>query len=209
MDAAPPADIASEIAGCTASHRSLVEFLRGLDPVDPATPSRLPDWTVGHVLTHLARNADGHREMFAGRPMYAGGMEGRQADIAAGAGRPWGELVVDVEAACAELEAVWPRVADWDAVAVWPERPFALLPFLRWREVEIHRADLGLGYGFTDMPGEYVRRELRALEMQWKARRPMGMTTLPAQALALDPPTRLAWLAGRVEIDGLAPAGVF
>ena len=24
-------------------------------------PSLLPDWTVGHVLSHVARNADSHR----------------------------------------------------------------------------------------------------------------------------------------------------
>lgn len=209
MQASPPPDTAADIEGCVAAQRALVEFLRGHDPVDPSTPSRLPSWTVGHVLTHLARNADGHREMFAGRPMYANGFEGREADIEAGASRSWHELVDDVVSACDALEAVWPEVADWDAVAVWPERPFALLPFLRWREVEIHRADLGLGYEFADMPSGYVRRELRMLEMQWKARQPMGMTSLPERALRLDPPTRLAWLTGRVEIDGLAPAGVF
>ena len=27
---------------------------------DVLSPTRLPEWTVGHVLTHLARNADGH-----------------------------------------------------------------------------------------------------------------------------------------------------
>lgn len=205
----PPPDTAAEIRGCATSQRSLAEFLVGLDPVDAGMPSRLPGWTVGHVLTHLARNADGHREMFAGRPMYEGGMDGRAAGIEAGADRPWGELVEDVVSAGAALEVVWGEVADWDLVATWPERPFAKLPFLRWREVEIHRADLGLGYQFTDMPAEYVRRELRAMEMQWKARQPMGMTTLPPEALALDPSTRLAWLTGRMEIDGLPAAGVF
>lgn len=209
MQASPPPETASDIAGCGDAQRSLIEFLRGLDPVDPSTPSRLPSWTVGHVLTHIARIADGHREMFAGRPMYAGGMESREADIEAGAGRGWAELIDDIAAACDALETVWPDVADWDAVAVWPERPFAQLPFLRWREVEMHRADLGLGYEFADMPAAYLRRELRMLEMQWKARQPMGMTALPERALALDPPTRLAWLAGRTEVEGLAPAGVF
>lgn len=41
-----------------------------------------------------------------------------------------------------------------------------------------------------------------------QARRPMGMTTLPEPALAVDRPTRLAWFMGRAEIDGLDPAGV-
>jgi maleylpyruvate isomerase len=46
------------------------------------------------------------------------------------------------------------------------------------------------------------------MEMRWNARRPMGLTGLPPEALAVDPTTRLAWLFGRVEIEGLAPAGV-
>src|SRR3954462_14673049 len=29
-------------------------------------PSRLPRWTRGHVVTHLARNADGNRNMIEG-----------------------------------------------------------------------------------------------------------------------------------------------
>ena len=29
---------------------------------------------------------------------------------------------------------------------------------MRWREVEVHRADLGLGYDRSDWPAEYVRQ---------------------------------------------------
>jgi maleylpyruvate isomerase len=72
----------------------------------------------------------------------------------------------------------------------------------------VHRADLGLGYGFADMPSEYVRRDLRVMGMLWQARRPMGMTSLPEPALAADPPTRLAWLMGRAAIDGVERAGL-
>ncbi len=81
--------------------------------------------------------------------------------------------------------------------------------FARWREVEVHRADLGLGYGPEDWPGEYVREDLGVMEMRWNARRPMGMTGLPDAALKAPPHTRLAWLLGRAEIDGLDPAGIF
>ena len=48
------------------------------------------------------------------------------------------------------------------------------------------------------------------MEMRWNARRPMGMTGLPAEAARQLPPhDRLAWLLGRVEIEGLEPAGIF
>ena len=47
------------LAGAVESHRGLWAMLDELgEAVDPARPSLLPGWTVGHVLTHLARNAD-------------------------------------------------------------------------------------------------------------------------------------------------------
>jgi hypothetical protein len=47
------------------------------------------------------------------------------------------------------------------------------------------------------------------MERQWAARRPMGLTQLPAAALATPPAHRLAWLLGRTDIVGLGPAGIF
>jgi hypothetical protein len=46
------------------------------------------------------------------------------------------------------------------------------------------------------------------LSMQWKSRGSMGMTDLPAAVLRLDPARRLAWLLGRLDVDGVAPAGM-
>ena len=43
-----------ELAGCRASHRRLDEAIAGLTDEQARQPSRLPGWTVGHVLTHLA-----------------------------------------------------------------------------------------------------------------------------------------------------------
>jgi maleylpyruvate isomerase len=204
-------EVAADVDGLDASHAALVEHLRGTDPVDPSTPSRLPNWTIGHVLTHLARNADSQHRMLAGFDQYPHGREGRDADIEAGSGRSWGELVGDVERTCAAVSAAFASVVDWGE----PEhgsaapRPRSMLAFARQREVEVHRADLGLGYGFGDMPSRYVRMELRLMEMLWKANKPMGMTPLPDLALQSPPHVRLAWLMGRTEIDGLAPAGIF
>lgn len=191
------------------SHAALVAWLQAMDPVEAERPSLLPRWTVGHVLTHVARNADSHRDLLDGRPQYPS-VESRNADIEAGAARPWEELVDDVAASAAALDARW-ATTDWDGVVemVSGPRPRHLLPLLRQREVEVHRVDLGLGYGFEDMPAEYVRRELRMLEMLWRARKPMGLTPLPEAALRVPPPTRLAWMTGRTEIEGLPAAGLF
>src|SRR6266568_1849145 len=73
-------------------------------------PSLLPGWTRGHVLTHIARNADGMVNLLhwartgTQTPMYAS-PESRAADIEAGAGRPAAGLAADVRESAATLAA--------------------------------------------------------------------------------------------------------
>ena len=197
----------ADLASCTGSHAALVGWLRSLDPVDPSTATSLPGWSVGHVLTHIARNADSHVDLLDGRPQYPS-PHSRDDDIAAGAGRSWSELVDDVATSAAAVDARWVETADWSGTATMlaGSRPRHLLPLLRQREVEVHRSDLGLGYRFDDMPARYVRRDLGLMEMLWRARKPMGLTPLPDAARRLAPPLRLAWMLGRVDVDGLPPA---
>ena len=54
-DGAPPA---AWVAGCLAAQDGLLAALRDLDDAAARRPSLLPGWSVGHVLTHIARNAD-------------------------------------------------------------------------------------------------------------------------------------------------------
>ena len=166
------------------------------------------------MLTHIARNADSMTRVFTagGEPVerYVGGAAGRDAGIEAGAGRPLDELGSTWPRAPSGCGRRGPTYEHWDAARSieGPDRtiPVTDLPMMRWREVEVHTVDLGLGAEPADWPGLFVRLELRTMEMRWRARRPMGLTGLPAEALALDPPTRLAWLYGRTEIEGLPPA---
>ena len=53
----------ADIAGATAAHGRLLAAIERLTDADVAQASLLPGWTVGHVLTHLARNADSHVRM--------------------------------------------------------------------------------------------------------------------------------------------------
>ena len=171
-------------------------------------PSRLPGWTVGHVLTHLARNADSHVRMLLAAErgetveQYAGGADQREADIEAGAGRPRDALVTDVGQSAIDLEAVWETTsaAGLGRARPAPGTPWPCddLPFRRWREVEVHHVDLGLGYEPTDWPDEYVAREL-----------PLALAGVPGRVA--DPAQRrllLAWLLDRgaqpthLELDG-------
>ena len=211
--------LARHIAGVTASHAGLLAMLDDqLTALDSAAASRLPDWTVGHVLTHIARNGDSVTRVLEATERgeaverYAGGEAGRDADVAAGSGRPAAEQVADLRASVERLEAALIAHTRWDGESIETSgrrMPVPALVTLRWREVEVHRADLGLGYGPDDWPIEYVRTELAFMEMQWRARRPMGLTGLPPEALAVPDRRRLAWLLGRADIEGLAPAGVF
>lgn len=187
-------------------------------PLDMSRPSRLPGWTVGHLLTHLARNADSHRRMIegAGRgevlDQYLGGAEGRDRDIDDGAVRTAAEILADARTSIERLEAAWAD-SDWRGsgrrTLAATETPIAALPFLRVREVTIHHVDLDIGLEFEDLDPLYVQLELDRLETSWWANHPDGPTELPDEAVALSPPGRLAWLMGRAEIEGLASAEVF
>ena len=203
-----------EIAGAAAAHQRLLADADAFGELDVARPSLLPDWSVGHVLTHIARNADSMVRVLDGAARgelldrYPGGREQRAADIEAGAGRPLAEQVTDVRRTIWTLEQTWaglpPEAWDLTASSMGRPEPIADLPYRRWRETEVHHADLGLaGYTYDDWSDGYVRRELRRAEMAWAARGSMGLTDLPAAAQALSPHRRLAWLMGRVDVDGL------
>lgn len=205
-----PRAVARDVEACAASHRALDDHLASLAGVDPTSPSLLPGWSIGQVLTHIARNGDSHVNMLAGDPQYPSS-ERRDADIDAGSTRPWDELIADVRHAGAAVDEAYATFERWGGTAatLGGGRPTQLLPLLRQREVEIHRIDLGLGYEFADLPSDYVRRDSRVLQMLWTARQPMGLTRLPTAVLARSPHERLGWLLGRTVIDGAAPAAIF
>jgi maleylpyruvate isomerase len=163
-----------DIDGCRRAHARLLVTLDGLREDEARRASRLPGWTVGHLLSHLARNADSQvRLLLAGRAgdvgeQYPGGAAGREAEIVAGAGRGVGELVADVAESARRLEEAW---RDTPA-GLWAEGrgrvlsgviPLGELPARRWREVEVHHVDLGLGNGVADWPDDYVEAELGRL----------------------------------------------
>ena len=126
-----------------AAHARLVAHLATLTDAQAAQPSLLPGWSIGHVLTHLARNADSHVGVLQaaneGRAaaQYPGGLEQRNADIEAGQGRPAAALVADVIESNGRLEAAWSAMtADgWrgEGLSVFGPVAVADLPFRRWR----------------------------------------------------------------------------
>ena len=107
-----------EIEGCRASHARLAARIEGLTDEVVREPSLLPAWSVGHVLTHLARNAEAmfHRIEATTRgeviDQYVGGAEGRASEIESGAGRPANVLINDVISWSQRLDATFVSLPD-------------------------------------------------------------------------------------------------
>ena len=188
-----------------------------LDPTALAGPSLLPGWTVGHVLTHVARNADAYTNLLTWArtgvetPAYAS-PAARDADIAAGAGRPLREQIEDIRQAherFADASAAMPAEA-WTFQLDFIGMPAAGVPWARLREVEVHHVDLGAGYSPADWSDAFALRLLRELVNGTTAPamilRPFGIDHPLTIGSAENPPvvggpTRslAAWLIGRAD----------
>ena len=206
--------VAREVEGCMRSQSRFVQWLEEQSTIDCGQPSLLPGWSIGHVLTHVARNADSYVNLLEGKPQYVS-VDVRNSDIASGAPRPWAEQVEDIRESCErlalELNARAADESSWSGTATLLSGvsvPRTVLPLLRWREVEVHWVDLGCGHHLGHLDSHYLRSDLRLLEMLWRARRPIGMTPLHADILQIPPHERLGWFLGRVEVDGVPPSGL-
>lgn len=143
-----------------------------LDDGSVAGASGLPGWSRGHVLTHIARNADGAVNLLTWArtgvetPQYES-LEHRGADIEAGAGRGAAEQLADLTRTSerfAEAVAAMPAAA-WSVEVRWTtgrRAPAAEVMWSRLREVEIHHVDLAVGTSPADWPEAFTLRLLRA-----------------------------------------------
>jgi maleylpyruvate isomerase len=219
FDATP---INRQVEGLAASHQLLLERLGNLTDDMVARPSLLPEWTVGHVLAHIAHQGDSISRLFRAAELgemvdqYEGGFAARVAAIERDASLSADEHVTGVRRSIYALEgAIASAREGWYGSARMVsgiEVPVTDLPLRRWREVEVHMGDLGLAelqcVGPDSWSLDYVRHDLSVMTMQWKSRGSMGLTDLPSQIRTQSPAVRLGWLMGRVTIDGLAPAGL-
>jgi maleylpyruvate isomerase len=201
-------DLASQL--CREAHQRLWDTVSSLSGDRVRTSSRLGGWTVGHVLTHLARNADAHARVLRGalvgedRPKYSGGHQQRSREIDQGAARRAEEILHDLGTSQASLEAVFEEcsAAGWPNPQFFGGRSYGPrgCPAHRLRETEMHHVDLRLGYEPSDWSDEYVAWEL-----------PVLLSTVDER---LESPEQrrsvAAWLAGRGTLPdevSLAPWG--
>ncbi len=195
---------------------------------DVSAPSLLPDWTVGHVITHVARNANGAINLLTWArtgvvtPQYEN-QEKRAADVEAGAARPAAVQQEDLTTACAQFaDTVRAMPAEaWSQLVrttSGTELTAAEVMWSRLREVEIHHVDLGLGYTPADWPeafslrmahtlvGGYTRRAdgPRLVIRSPEVGRDLVIGTGVTSPVVSGPVhTVVAWLIGRRAGDGL------
>ena len=153
-----------------AATQRLLDDARTLSEADVRAPSLLPGWTRGHVLTHVARNADAMRNLLIGarsgesRPAYASA-GAREAAIEQGAGRSAAELAADLADSAMSLRTVARQLPDetWQVQVRMPDsEPFPAAGLLTRRlvEVELHHCDLGTAYGPADWPPAFAAMDL-------------------------------------------------
>ncbi len=159
--------IETAILAVTDAYERVLGSVATLTDTQARGPSRLPGWTRGHVLTHLARNADGNRNLVEGaiageaREQYPGGAARRSGDIEAGAARGARALVADFESSQRAMADVWSRAPDaaWAATGIWlmaGRQPIRACLSTRRRELLVHWIDLDLGASPLDLPADYL-----------------------------------------------------
>jgi maleylpyruvate isomerase len=154
--------------GLTEATQRLVRAVDSLSDQAMAEPSVLPGWSRAHVVAHLTLNAEALAGVLTGVKegedvaMYAS-QEARDADIDELAAVGSTELRERFLAATAGFEDAvvavpeggW--VGDFRRLTSGGQRLARIgIPGMRHREVEIHHADLGVGYGPGHWPHEFL-----------------------------------------------------
>jgi maleylpyruvate isomerase len=142
----------------------LVRTVDGLDDEALAAPSGLPEWTRGHVVAHLALNAEGMAGVLDSRAegepttMYSSD-EARSGDIDALASADRSELRDRFLAGTTLVAEAVERFPDELWTETFERTPggrvvrYAAIAGMRLREVEIHHVDLDAGFspdGWSD-----------------------------------------------------------
>ncbi|OIJ89120.1 maleylpyruvate isomerase family mycothiol-dependent enzyme [Streptomyces colonosanans] len=207
-----------------ATERLLIAVAK-LDNAALAEPSRLPGWTRGHILAHLARNADALVNALQGRPMYASA-QARDTDIERDAPRPLDSQLADLRESAARFQTAGAAPADWSRTVELRNGvtdSAARVPFRRWVEVALHHVDLGIGYELEDLPEEFVLREIDFLVERFGGHKDLPSTGLATTddrvwttgggaeggpvAVRGTAPDLLGWLAGRRDGSTLRVGG--
>jgi len=230
VSAEPTADPTTMLEMLETSADNLSHGVQGLTDGQVGEPSALPGWTRGHVLAHVARNADALVNLLTWArtgeetPMYPS-RRVRDDAIAAGAARSAAEQRADVLESQARFmaAAAQMREADWAARVRWgaegQEAAAHLVPWLRLVELEVHHVDLDMGYTPAHWTASFVRGQLERTVEDFRSRTDTPAMTLrvlddgaeyvlggagASEPVVCGPRAAvLAWLIGRSDGSGL------
>jgi maleylpyruvate isomerase len=224
-----PAGMLDRIVAATGR---LLDTAAGFSDADVREPSLLPAWSRGHVLTHLARNADGGSRLLrwartgVETPEYPS-MAARAAQIEAGAGRGAAELAEDVRDSADRFAAQYARMPAeaWQRVIRWTggqEHPASRVADSRLTEVLVHHVDLRADYTPVQWPAGFTEDQVTRVVRAFTGRDDVTAMRLHALdsdtwygpgaapgALVVRGPraSLLAWLMGRSEGPDLTTQG--
>jgi maleylpyruvate isomerase len=168
------ADTASDGSDLPHFEETILATTRYLADIEALTdeqmrePSALPGWTRAHVITHLSRNADAlsgvlHAAQEGRHVAMYPDQETRDADIEAGARRTAAEIIEDAAASWGRLLQAENEIHDSHLDETFTRRagtdplPVRHVGHIRRTEVEIHHADLLLGYTPASWPHDFSR----------------------------------------------------
>jgi len=203
----------------------VAKYVSDLRNEEIAADSLLPDWSRGHVLSHLANNARGLSNLVewaltgVQKDMYVS-VEQRGIDIENGAKRPGSEIIADfleqskVFASNLDRLMAGPILSEeivlGNGSRVHPHE----MTTLRERELLVHLVDLGLGYKANDWTLDWSIKTLKSVNAG-KRKEPVKFRLLIAgdHTWTMDqngmtdifgtPQSLAAWLMGREPDDKL------
>lgn len=217
-------DHAHDLESVRGATERLLTAAAKMDNAAVTQSSRLPGWSLGHVLAHLSRNADALVNVLRGQLMYPSA-EARDADIERDAPRPLDVQLADLRDSAARFQEAGAAPADWSRTVELRNGvtdSASRVPFRRWAEVELHHVDLGIGYELEDLPAEFTTREIAFLTERFSGHPEVPATTLvdgthawstgraadaPEVAVEGTAADLLGWLAGRREGARLTVTG--
>jgi maleylpyruvate isomerase len=203
----------------------------GLGEPELRAPSALPGWTRAHVFAHIARNADGLRNLLTWAntgvetPMYASA-EAREEDIEAGAQHGVAEILADFVASAGRFEQYAAAMPDEAWAREARNRQGApvtgtVVARMRLSELTIHLVDLGLGHDLDGvlgllgpLTGDVVQHAITSRGAHLPALRLVAdgyewtMGAAPGATVTGSCGELLAWLSGRSDgsaLDGAVP----